>query len=580
MLTALLGPKKRLLIDQLKLAIPVVQNGHRPPVYSNGNRTQPARRQPRMAAVTASYQAFQHTARPMFNALVSYVTAVDAQWQRFVYLHIDPLLGGARAEHLRDLGIQMSAAEKDMNRRLLLAVGNIGVALVTTHLFPPFALLNISFVIWVNLPIYQRGYRTWVEKRRLTYAVILIGAQIAIIAGGHFVPGSVMTFMVRATEKIINRTEDHFRRNLIDALGQQPQTVSRWVNGGEVETPLAEIQQADVLVIGAGETIAVDGVILAGAAMIDQQRLTGEAQPAEKTVGDGVLAATVVLSGKIQVQVQKTGAETSAAQIAVILQRVAGARLTFTSRVQNFTDSMTVPMLALGGTALLTLGTEGAAAIISVGVGSIVRFGGPLAMLNYLNIAARSGLLIKDARSLELLKAVDTIVFDKTGTLTLEQPHISHIHLCQAADQAALSEALLLRYAAAAESKQTHPIAKAILTAAQARGLAIPPMEAAQLELGYGIKARLPQLADHTCALAAERLIHVGSRRFMAMEGIAIPAELEAVQEACHRQGHSLVLVAVNGQVAGAFELKPTLRPEARQAITALRQRGLALYIS
>jgi heavy metal translocating P-type ATPase len=579
MLTALLGPKKRLLIDQLKLAIPVVQNGHRPPVYSNGNRAKPAPRQSQIAAATASYQALQHAAMPMFNALIRYVTAVDAQWQRFVYLHIDPLLGGARAEHLRDLGIQMSAAEKDMNRRLLLAVGNIGVALVTTHLFPPFALLNISFVIWVNLPIYQRGYRTWMEKRRLTYAVILIGAQIAIIAGGHFVPGSVMTFMVRATEKIINRTEDHFRRNLIDALGQQPRTVSRWVNGGEVETPLAAIQEADALIIGAGETIAVDGVILAGAALIDQQRLTGEAQPAEKTVGDGVLAATVVLSGKIQVQVQKTGAETSAAQIAVILQRVAGARLTFTSRVQNFTDSMTVPMLALGSTALLTLGTEGAAAIISVGVGSIVRFGGPLAMLNYLNIAARSGLLIKDARSLELLKAVDTIVFDKTGTLTLEQPHISHIHLCQAADQAALSEALLLRYAAAAESKQTHPIAKAILTAAQARGLAVPPMEAAQLEIGYGIKARLPQLADHTCTPAAERLIHVGSRRFMAMEGIAIPAELEAVQEACHRQGHSLVLVAVNGQVAGAFELKPTLRPEARQAITALRQRGLALYI-
>lgn len=579
MISKLLRPKKKSLVEQLKITIPVVQNGHRPPVYLNGNRAKPAPKQPLIAEVTASYQALQQAATPVFNALVRYATAVDAQWQRFVYLHIDPLLGGVRSDQLRDLGIQMSAAEKDMNRRLILAVGNIGVALVTTHLFPPFALVNISFVIWVNLPIYQRGYRTWVEKRRLPYAIILICAQIAIILGGHFIPGSVMTFMVRATEKIINRTEDHFRRNLVDALGQQPQTVSLWVNGGEVETPLAAIHQADVLVIGAGETIAVDGVILAGAAMIDQQRLTGEAQPAEKTVGDGVLAATVVLSGKIQVQVQKTGAETSAAQIAVILQRVAGARLTFTSRVQSFADNMTVPMLALGGTALLTLGTEGAAAVISVGVGSIVRFGGPLAMLNYLNIAARSGLLIKDARSLELLKEVDTIIFDKTGTLTLEQPHISHIHLCQAADQAASSEALLLRYAAAAESKQTHPIAKAILTAAHARGLAIPTIEEAQLEMGYGIKARLPQIADHTFAPAAEWLIHVGSLRFMAMEGIAIPAELEAIQDACHLQGHSLVLVAVNGQVAGAFELKPTLRPEARQAITALRQRGLALYI-
>lgn len=590
MISTLLGPKKKTLIDQLKMAAPVMQNGHQSLVYTTGRSVQQATHQPLMAEITPLYQALQHETKPMFKALSGYVTALDEQWQRFVHLHIDPLLGGTRGQQLRDLGIQMSAAEKDMNRRLILAAGNIGIALMTKHLFPPLAVVNIAFIAWVNLPIYQRGYRALMVERRLTYPVILFSAQLAIVLGGHFVPASVTTFMVRVTEKIINRTEDHFRRNLVDALGQQPRTVWRWVNGGEVETPLAAIRQADVLLIGAGEMIAVDGVILAGAAMIDQQRLTGEAQPAEKSVGDVVWASTVVLSGKIQVQVQKTGTETSAAQIAVILQRVAGTRLTFTSRVQTFADNMAFPMLALGGAALLTLGTEGAAAIISVGVGSIVRFGGPLAMLSYLNIASRHGLLIKDARSFELLNRVDTIIFDKTGTLTLEQPHVIRIHLCQAVDKAAISEELLLAYAAAAESKQAHPIAKAIVTAAQARGLSLPTVEDTHLEIGYGIKVRLPHAAHPTLAIdagllvvtppsAAEQIIHVGSLRFMTMEGIAIPVELAAVQEASHAQGHSLVLVAVNGAVAGAFELKPTLRPEAQQAITALRQRGLALYI-
>ena len=576
------------LLDEMTALYKNVQS-EAAPLVAQLQRMQQETLQPLVAEVNTRYQSSKTEVAPLLNTLGGYLSELDDQWQLFVHTRIDPLLGGVRGQQLGDLGIHMSAAEKDINRRMILAAGNIGVALVTTHLFLPLAVVNIGFIAWLGLPIYQRGYQALVKERRLTYPVILFGAQLAIIFGGHFVPGSIVAFGIMITEKIINRTEDHFRRNIVDALGQQPRTVWLLVDGAEVETPLAAIRQADVIAIGAGETIAVDGVILVGAAMIDQQRLTGEAQPAEKTVGDTVLASTVVLSGKIQVQVQKTGSETSAAQIAVILQRVARTRIVFTSRVQNFVDGMTLPMLALGGTALLTLGTEAAAAIMSVGVGSVARFGGPLSMLNHLNVAARNGLLIKDARSLEMLKNVDTIVFDKTGTLTLEQPHVSQIHLCQGATNQVISEELLLCYAAAAENKQAHPIAKAIMTAVHARGLTVPVIEDAHLEMGYGIKVRLPHSAIHALPASdslpvetpqnAEQLIHVGSRRFMEMEGIAIPPDLEAVQEACHAQGHSLVLVALNAQVVGALELQPTLRPEAQEAIATLRARGLDLYI-
>ena len=357
-----------------------------------------------------------------------------------------------------------------------------------------------------------------------------------------------------------------------------------------MEIPLSAIQQGDILVIGAGETIAVDGVIVSGAAVIDQHRLTGEAQPAEKALGDTVLASTVVLSGKIQVQVEKTGTETSAAQIAVILQKVARTRIGFASRVQNFVDGMTLPMISLGGVAALLLGTESAAAVMSVGVGSVARFGGPLSMLNHLNVAARRGMLIKDARSLEKLRDVDTIVFDKTGTLTLEQPHVSRIHLCPTDDGPALSEEALLCYAAAAESKQSHPIAKAIMTAVRERGVPIPAVADAHLEMGYGIKVRLSPMAlaalsvDEQAETDAppqnqERTILVGSQRFMEMEQLAIPTDLAVMQETCHLQGHSLVMVAVDGAVVGGIELQPTVRPEAQETIATLRGQGLDIYI-
>ena len=538
--------------------------------------------QPLMTELTPLYQAGKERSAPLLKRMGGHLQKLDEQWQTFVHTRIDPLLGGARGAQLANLGIQMSDAEKDINRRLILAAGNIGVALAATHFFLPLAAINIGFIAWLGMPMYKRGYQALVKEHRLTYPVVLMSAELAIIFGGHFVAGSVAMLMVTATNKIINRTEDHFRRNVTDALGQQPRTVWLLVNGVEVETPLEAIRQADVLVIGAGETIAVDGVIIDGAAMIDQHRLTGEAQPAEKTVGDEVLASTVVLSGSIQVQVQKTGTETSAAQIAVILQRVGRTRLAFNSRVQNFVDGMTLPMLALGGTAGLALGTKSAAAVMSVGAGSVARFGGPLSMLSYLNVAARHGLLIKDARSFEMLKNVDTIIFDKTGTLTLEQPHVSRIHLCQDSSSQngsqPISEELLLRFAAAAESKQSHPIAKAIMTEVQARGLSVPAIADAHLEIGYGIKVRVAR-DDSTLDIPLSAWVLVGSRRFMEMEGIAVPAELEAVQESCHAQGHSLVLVAMNEQVVGAIELQPTLRPEAQQAIAALRKRGLALYI-
>ena len=567
----------------------------------------------------------------VFNQVEGYLAELDERWQVFVHTRVDPLLGGRRSEQLGELGIQMSASEKEMNRRLLLSAGNIGVAWIATHLFPPLALINAGMMVWLGEPIYGRGWRALRDEKRLTYPVVLAGAAATLIISGQYVPGSVMMFVLTATRKVVNRTEDHFRRNIVDALGQQPRTVWRVrpdvipgqlnvpINvpmslGNEiaVETPLAEIKHGDILLVGAGETLAVDGVILEGFATIDQHRLTGEAQPAEKTVGDEVLASTLVLSGKIQVCVRKTGQETSAAQIATILQSVSRNRISFTSKLDNFADSMTAPMLALGGVALLAMGPVSAAAIMSIGVGSVARLGGPLATLNYLNVAAGHGVLIKDARSFEVLKQVNTFVFDKTGTLTLEQPELRNLHLCladsmftscahvagQGDDLGGAAqipgqtqvENLLLALAAAAETRQSHPIARAIVAAAQERNLTIPEVEHAHVELGYGIKVRLPtQQVEQMLAresllapllqAAPECRILVGSRRFLEMEGIPLPAELAAVQDACHDQGHSLVLVAINGRAVGALEMQPTVRPEARQTIAALRRQGMAVYI-
>ncbi|MCB0096943.1 MAG: heavy metal translocating P-type ATPase, partial [Caldilineaceae bacterium] len=335
------------------------------------------------------------------------------------------------------------------------------------------------------------------------------------------------------------------------------------VDGVEVEAPFAQLQVGDQLMIYAGQTVPVDGTILEGIATIDQHALTGEAQPAEKEEGDPVFASTVVLAGKIRIQVEKAGAESVAAQIGHILNNTVGYQLAIESKGLQLVNRMALPTLLLAGMAWPLVGYEAMVAILGASIGMNIRITGPIAMLNFLNIASNHAILVKDGRSLELLHTVDTVVFDKTGTLTVEQPHVTHIHVC---DQIDANE--VLAYAAAAEYHQTHPIAKAILQAANERGLPLPKIDQARYEMGYGIKV---QVVEHT--------VRVGSDRYMRLEEIIIPEEIVTLQEVCQAQGHSLVMVAINERLVGAIELQPTIRPEAKQVIAELRQKNLELVI-
>jgi len=171
--------------------------------------------------------------------------------------------------------------------------------------------------------------------------------------------------------------------------------------------------------------------------------------------------------------------------------------------------------LGVGALALPFLGPARAIGMLySCHYGYSMRVIAPATMLNFLNLGSKSGILIKDGRSLELLNKVDTVVFDKTGTLTLEQPIIGAIHLCTNNDY---TEKTLLTYAAAAEYRQTHPIARAILQSAEEHNLQLPQIENAQYKMGYGIQVGFD-----------EQVIHVGSTRFMEMKEIAIPPEIDS----------------------------------------------------
>ncbi|HEX4617304.1 MAG TPA: heavy metal translocating P-type ATPase, partial [Stellaceae bacterium] len=346
---------------------------------------------------------------------------------------------------------------------------------------------------------------------------------------------------------------------LLGAFGKQPRYVWLVKDDIEIRVPLERLEKGDVVVVHTGEVVPVDGIIVDGLAMIDQHALTGEASPAEKGVGDRVFASTIMVAGKMYVAVEKSGSETATAQIAQILNDTAGYKLASQHRGEQLADKAVVPTLAVGALAWATIGSQGAVAALNSDLGTGIRMAAPLGMLSTLALCAQKGILVKDGRALDLLCGVDTVLFDKTGTLTRERPEVGRMVAADGFDPLQI-----LRFAAAAERRFHHPIALAILQKAQEQGLRLPATDATQYQVGYGITVRIDGHA-----------IRVGSSRFMEMEGIALTDEVEEALDDAHREGHTMVMVAVDDWLGGALELRASIRPEVRGIVRGLKERGI-----
>ncbi len=548
-------------------------------------KSQPKRQQIRqeiMPHLAALEEKCQPTIEQIRKVLVPRLTAVDGRYQRFVQAKIDPLLGNTQRSQLQEMlngdALALRPEEQMANRRFGLGLSALSLALLS-NFFAPLLPAAIAIGLLASSAKYPHAYRQWKETGKLGAVHLICVYSLYLWLGGYASAGALGAVLYGLMLKAKAVSENQSRNNLVNLFQLQPDKVWVRIEGLEIEIPFEQLQVGDTLVVHAGQIVPVDGTIIAGEATVDQQMLTGEAQPVEKSLGDPVLASTLVISGRVDIAVEKTSAETTAGQIAAILNRAAqNSKPTSVSAVAA-ADRLALPTLAFSLASWPFIGTAGAVSLIGANTTTASYLSGSLAMLNFLNLAARRRILVKEAGALEKLGSVDTIVFDKTGTLTIEQPHVARIHPLNDLD-----ETTVLTLAAAAEARQTHPIARAILTAAAELGLELPAIDDAHYEVGYGIQVRLAAGASDSAAQdggfsSDQPLIRVGSGRFMTMEGIAIPSEVQALTEACQTEGHSLVMVAVDDELVGCLELQPTVRPEAQAVIHDLRARGLDLYI-
>jgi Cu2+-exporting ATPase len=441
---------------------------------------------------------------------------------------------------------------------LPVCAASVVLAASSEFLIPVLAPISAALFLYSVIPSFKNAYNVVVKERRLGVDVLDAIVVLTCLATGRVFAGTVLGITLGVARKLVQRTEDNSKKMLLNVFGKQPRFVWLEVGGVEVETPLERLKVNDVIVVHTGETVPVDGDVVEGMAMVDQHTLTGESAPVEKIKGDRVLASTTLIAGKVRIAVTSAGSDTTSARLARILSDTAGYKLRSQSRGEELADRAVLPTLALGALGLATTGVNGATAVVNCDLGTGIRMAAPIAMLSSLTLSAEHGILVKDGRALELLRSVDTFLFDKTGTLTRERPEVGRV--LTYGDHSANQ---ILEWAAAAEHKFSHPIAKAILDKSRSLGLTLPKIDDSKYHVGYGISVGVD---GHT--------VRVGSARYMKHEGIALPPELLHEMDAAHEDGNSLVLISVDDSLGGAIELCAAERPEAAAVIAGLRARG------
>lgn len=461
-----------------------------------------------------------------------------------------------------DLAIEAIEASEERHRfRFLMTTGTMGLALIaqTSRLV---WLTSASFLLigYFSYNVFQEAANALFKEKKIKVDILDTGVVLLTLFFGQIAAAAFMVWILDLADMLLQKTTKKSRKYITDIFGEQPRFAWLLVDGTEVRVAVKDLKQNDIVMVGTGEQIPVDGVIIEGGAMIDQQSLTGESVPADKHENEQVFATTVIVAGKIKVKVQETGKNTLASQVISIINEASNYDVKLQSVGEKIADKMVMPTIGLGALGYATVGPGALLAIINADYGTGIRVAAPIALLASLGNAAKNGILIKHSEVIEKLKDIDVVLFDKTGTLTKEVPTVSRI---VTADET-YNEEKILFCTATAEQKFSHPIAAAILQKAREENIELTDYDESQYHVGLGIEVEIDQ-----------DWIKVGSSRYMESENIEIPEKIKAALKETGDRGQSAILTAINNKVAGMIELQSTVRDEAADVIADLRRLGI-----
>ena len=451
-------------------------------------------------------------------------------------------------------------------------------------------------VVWGAAPFFARGWTSIVRRRLNMFTLIAIGtgtayveSVVATIAPGvfpvsfrghggtvpvYFEAAAVITTLVLVGQVLELRARRQTGSAIRALLDLRPRMARRLADDGrEDEVPLDAVVVGDRLRVRPGEKVPVDGSVLEGVSAVDEAMITGEAMPVEKAAGARVVGGTINGTGSFVMRAEQVGDATMLAQIVRMVSQAQRSR----APVQDLADRVAawfVPAVLVAALATFVVwalvGPEprlghalvAAVAVLIIACPCALGLATPMSIMVATGRGAQAGVLVRDAEALERLAAVDTLVVDKTGTLTMGTPAVVGIETCGPDDAG-----VVLRLAASVEQQSEHPLAGAIVRAAEARTL--PPAFALDFQStpGKGASGRV----------GSSRVV-VGTEAFLAEQGIDTGPLAKAAGPR-RAAGETVICVAVDGAPAGIIAVTDPVKPTSVQAVRALRALGLRIVM-
>jgi len=454
--------------------------------------------------------------------------------------------------------------------------------------------LATPVVVWCGQPFFARMWQSFVNMSPNMFTLIGIGvgaaygySVVATIAPNVFPSGFrmhgavetyfdttvVITVLVLLGQVLELRARHRTGAAIRQLLGLAPKTARLVRDGREDDVPLDTVMRGDLLRVRPGDKVPVDGVVVEGEAALDESMVTGEPIPADKRAGDRVIGATIAVNGTFTMRAERVGSETLLAQIVRMVgeaQRTRAPIQRLADRVAEYFVPAVILVAALtfvvwarwGPDPRLAHALVSAVSVLIIACPCALGLATPMAIMVGTGQGAHAGVLIKNAEALELLARVDTLVVDKTGTLTEGRPRVTALEAV-----GGLTDDELLRLAAGVERGSGHPLASAIVGAAEARRITIPQVRDFVSSTGLGVTGRVDG-----------RLIDLGNIELMRARGVE-PGGLGLRADHRREQGQTVVLVAVDRVIAGLIVVADPIRASAREAVRALKDDHMRLVM-
>jgi len=452
--------------------------------------------------------------------------------------------------------------------RPLLFMASSGITLALSyisgwlHLGPAYlpTALAIASLILGGYPILKSAIKALFIPDLNVDTLVSIAA-IAATSVGAYQEAATVIFIMLLGEFLEHLTVGKARKAISSLIQLAPKTA--WVRREqeEVRVPIEEVKAKEIVIVKPGERIPVDGKIISGCGSINQSMLTGESIPIEKGVGDRVYCGTINESGSCEIETSQVAEDTKLAQIKRLILE-AQAEKSPTQRMMDRFARYFIPAILLIAltTFLITGDAIRAITILIVACPCALVLGTPTAVVAAIGNAARQGILIKGGAYLEQMGRLKTLLMDKTGTLTYGKPKVVGINGFDG-----LNEKEVLYWAAIAEKRSEHPLAKAITERAEELGFLIPHPESFENLRGKGVKARWNGKA-----------ILLGSAQFLREEKVTIPESAMEVLKQKESEGATSLFLSLDHRLLGLISIADTLREKAKATIDRIRREGLS----